>query len=353
MKNGKYTITDIAQMLEVSRSTVSRAMNGAPGVGEEVRKKVLDLVEKVGYKPNTIAQSLSKGRINIIAMIFGDIRNPFYSDLSFYTQKILNDSGYMVMAFNSEYDEKKELEFIRLADQFHFSGLILLTAQSESIYKELIKVQMPVVLVNRILPSYRGDSVLIDNFKAGYIATMHLIELGHQNIGFITGQDNSSASKQRFEGYCQALNNYNLQYDENNILNGDLKMEKGYQLAKEFVKNIKNGPSGLVIANDMTALGFMECCREQGIKIPEMLSVISFDDIQFSSLYDIRLTTISQHVDKMSEQAARLMLKQLKDPDAEPERIILEPTLMVRNTTSVYKSNRFDNINGNTGGLVK
>ncbi|MDD3137928.1 MAG: LacI family DNA-binding transcriptional regulator [Lachnospiraceae bacterium] len=342
LKKDKYTISDVAEMMGVSRSTISKAINNSPGVGDELRKKVLDFVAEIGYQPNTIARSLSKGSLNIIALILGDVRNPFYSDLAFYIQKTLNNNGYMVMVFNSEYDIKKEIEFIELTVQFNFAGLILLTAQTDEIEKVLKKLDIPIVLVNRILESYDGNSVLLDNFKAGYIATMHLIELGHPKIAFIVGQSTSSASEQRYNGYRQALETYKLPFDEKNVFKSDLKLETGYELAKHYIADIENRPSAIVIVNDMTSLGFMEYCRESNIKIPEMLSIVSFDNIAFSSLYDIQLTTVSQHVCEMSEQAARLMLKQLKQPDAKSERIILDPTLIVRNTTSKYNPKRFE-----------
>lgn len=344
MKRDKYTITDVANMLGVSRSTVSKAMNNAPGVGPEVRQKILDFVEEIGYKPNTLARGLSKGRINIVALIFGDVRNPFYSDLAFYIQKILNEHGYMVMVFNSEYKEEKEIEFVKLTEQFNFAGLILITAQSNDLKNTLKKVKVPVVLVNRTFEAYEGDAVFLDNFQAGYIATMHLMELGHQRIGFIAGHISSSSVEQRLEGYLQVIKNYHLTHIEEDIMLSDLSFDTGYRMAEEIIKDIKNRPSAYVIANDMTALGFMDCCKQHGIKIPEMISIISFDDIMFASLKDIELTTVSQHVKEMSENTAKLMLRKLKNPNAASERIVLEPTLMIRSTTGTYDENRFKSV---------
>lgn len=337
MKNGKYSISDVAEMLGVSKSTVSRAINGNSGVGAELRKKVLDLVDEIGYKPNTIAQSLSRGRVNIVALILGDIRNPFYADLAFNIQRILNSHGYMVMVFNSEYDVQREIEFLKLTIQFNFAGLILITAQTEIVEDMLHSMDVPMVLVNRILPSYTGDSVLTDNFQAGYMAVMHLLELGHKHIGFVRGPGVSSASSQRFEGYRQALRNFSLPFNEEYVYESDLKMETGITLARNFVKDLKVRPSAMVVVNDMTAIGFIDGCRENGLSIPEDLSIVSFDDIEFSAMKGIELTTISQHVDKMSEHAARLMLKQLEEKDAKPERVILEPTLVIRKTTGPCK----------------
>ena len=337
MKNGKYSISDVAEMLGVSKSTVSRAINGNSGVGDELRKKVLDLVDEIGYKPNTIAQSLSRGRVNIVALILGDIRNPFYADLAFNIQRILNSHGYMVMVFNSEYDVQREIEFLKLTIQFNFAGLILITAQTEIVEDMLHSMDVPMVLVNRILPSYTGDSVLTDNFQAGYMAVMHLLELGHKHIGFVRGPGVSSASSQRFEGYRQALRNFSLPFNEEYVYESDLKMETGITLARNFVKDLKVRPSAMVVVNDMTAIGFIDGCRENGLSIPEDLSIVSFDDIEFSAMKGIELTTISQHVDKMSEHAARLMLKQLEEKDAKPERVILVPTLVIRKTTGPCK----------------
>lgn len=332
MKNGKYGISDVAEMLGVSKSTVSRVINGNAGVGPELRKKVMDFVEEIGYQPNTIAQSLSKGHMNIVALILGDIRNPFYAELTFRIQQILNDNGYMVMNLNSEYNIERELEFLKVTEQFNFAGLILITAQEEKIEEKLNTMHIPKVLVNRILPSYTGDSVLIDNFQAGYQAVMHLIELGHKHIGFIKGPGVSSASSQRFAGYKQAIFNYGLPFDERFVMESDLKMDTGRMLAGEFLKMDKR-PTAMVVVNDMTAIGLMDGCRSAGVRIPEDLSIVSFDNVPMAAMYGIELTTIDQHVDEMGEKAALLMLKQLKNKKTKPERIIMEPTLIIRKTT--------------------
>lgn len=336
MDKMKYTIQDVAKALDVSCSTVSRAINHAPGVSDAVREKILSFAEKVGYFPNTVARNSDTGRLNVISLILGDIRNPFYSDLVFYIQKTLNENGYLLTVFSSEYNEPDEVKYIRLSERFNFSGLILLTASSETIRNELSKVKIPVVLVNRTLENFQSDSVLMDNFKAGYLAAMHLIELGHQHIGYIHGQQNSSASEQRFLGYCQAMRNFGLAIKEEILLDGDLKMESGYQNAKKIAAMQKK-PSGIIVSNDMAALGFLAGCEEEGVKIPEVLSVVSFDDIQFASLANIQLTTVSQHVQDMGRNAAELMLGRLENPQAQTRRIILNPELLVRKTTAAHK----------------
>lgn len=336
MRKEKYTVSDIAKNMGVSRATVSRALNGSPGVGAELRKKIQDYAKELGYKPNTLAQSLSKGRMNIIGLVFGDVRNPFYAELTFYIQKELNQYGYTVMIFNSEYNVEKEMGFIEMAKQFCLAGMILFTTQTN---REDLKNQvgnLPIVFVNRSLELVNYDSVTMDNFKAGYIAAMHLIELGHRRIGFVRGQSISSASVQRFEGYRQALKNCFLSINDEDIMEGDLKMPTGYLLAEKFFQR-DTRPSALIVANDMMALGFLDWCNEYNVQIPKELSLVSFDDINFSRMHGIELTTISQHVQEMGEKAAALMIRRIEEPQAEYKRVILEPTLMIRNTTAVYR----------------
>ena len=336
MREGKYTIGDIADQLGVSRATVSRALNGAPGVGPELRKKILEFAGKLGYKPNTLAQSLSKGNVKIIGLIFGDVRNPFYAELTFYIQMALNKYGYTVMIFNSEYSAQQEQGFIEMARQFCLAGLILFTAQTDKDNLPEQTEELPIVLVNRSLDMAQCDSVTMDNFKAGYIATMHLIELGHRRIGFVRGQAISSASVQRFEGYRQALKNWSIPLNEEDIMKGDLKMPTGYEMARSFFRR-EERPTGLIVANDMMSLGILDWCNENGVKIPEELSIVSFDNIDFSRIHGIELTTVSQHVREMGEKAAELMIRRIREPQAEYKRIILEPTLIIRNTTMEYK----------------
>lgn len=340
MNKQPYTIAEVAKMLGVSPSTVSRAMNNAPGVSDAVKEKVLAFVDEIGYHPNTIAQSLSRGRSNMVALILGDIRNPFYADLAFGIQKYLDSKGFIVTTFNSEYNYQKELQFMQYARQYNYAGIILVTVNSEEASKHLEKTDFPILLVNRVTQNYKGPLVVVDNFQAGYIAARHLINLGHKKIGFFSGHHKSStASHQRFLGYKQALDNYQLGYNKDYcVFDLDWRMKTGYIAAENFFtkKDPSSRPSAILLANDLLALGFMDYCGKNNISIPEQLSIVSFDDITYSSLAQIQLTTVSQHVDKMSEVAGELMYELLTNPPQSPKRVILEPTLVERNTTRTY-----------------
>lgn len=336
MRNNKYTISDVAKQMDVSRATVSRALSNAPGVGPALRQKIIDYADEIGYRPNSIAKSLSTGRMNTIGLIYGDVRNPFYADLTYYMQKAFDQKGYAVMVFNSEYSVEKELEFIRMAEEFCLAGLVLFTAQTNMEEANFKDVGIPIVFVNRSLAMEQYDCVLMDNFKAGYIAAMHLIKLGHRRIGMVKGNALSSASMLRFDGVVQALKNCGLSMLPEDVWSGDLKMPTGYAMARRFFAQ-PSRPDGLVISNDMMALGFIDYCNEIGVKIPEEISIVSFDNIIFSGIHGIDLTTISQDVQTMGEKAAELMLERIEHPQGECKKIILEPTLIVRRSTRAYE----------------
>jgi DNA-binding LacI/PurR family transcriptional regulator len=336
MKNVKYSITDVARLSGVSPSTISRVLNNRPGVGMELRKKIENYIQEIDFQPNILARSFNIGSINIIALILGDIRNPFYADLALYMQKFLNEAGFMVMTFNSEYNTEKEVEYIKKCRQCNFAGLVLITAQSSQVFDAIRDVEMPVVLVNRTLENYTGDLVSIDNFQAGYIATKHLIELGHPRVAFISGPMLSSAVKQRYQGYRKVIEVYHIPFVEDYVFYGDLKMDKGREIAKNYVQNIDNLPRAAVVSNDLMALGFIDGLIEEKISVPEMFSIVSFDNIAIGSLHNINLTTVNQHCELISKHAARLILKRVLDKDAVNERIILEPNLIIRGTTAAY-----------------
>lgn len=334
----KYTITDVAADLGVSCSTVSRALSNSPGVSEKVRNRIIEYAQEIGYEPNSkLRQREAENRI--VALIIGDIRNPFYGELSFYIQKELNENGYMVMVFNTEYSVDRELEFLQALRRFRFAGVIMMTTQVEKINAELEEMEIPVVLVNRNLNSFQGDLVLLDNFKAGYVAAMHLIELGHERIGFVKGHTSSSASRQRYEGYCQAMRNYGLSIAEEDIYYSEMKLESGEKLAELFLAK-EERPTGLIIINDTTALGFLSTCAEKGLRVPEELSVVSFDNTKFAQWGKVPLTSVDQNVTDMGTMAVKVLLKRMEDPQMSTERVILDPHLVVRESTAHYKKRR-------------
>lgn len=325
----KVSIEGIAQQLNVAASTVSRALNGKPGVGEELRQEILRTAKAHGYVPPRRIEEGGELSRNI-AMIIGDIRNPFYAELVFVVQKVLSTRGYTVSIFNSEYDEKEELRYMKMLEQFHFDGIIEVCVSSESSIAQLEALRIPIVMVNRMLSTFDTDVVLLDNYEAGYIATRHLLEKGHTRIAFLIGQRTSPASMMRYEGYLQMMRNYQIPVIEEYQLSGDLTLETGYAEAKRAFASWKELPTAIVVSNDLAAYGFLAYCNEAGIRVPEDISIVSFDNTRLSDIMMPPLTAVDAHVEEMGRRAAEMMLERIAAPDSPKRRCILKPTLVER-----------------------
>lgn len=332
----KVSITMIAEDLGIAPSSVSRALNDRPGVSQELQERVKAYARKVGYIHDNAP--VGGKSLRIVAMIIGDIRNPFYADLVYYTQKELMAHGYQLCIFNSEYEESKEIKYLQLVERFNFAGVIQMNVATEHIGHVLKNHKTPIVMVNRIISSFDRDCVILDNYEAGYTATRYLIELGHSKIGFILGQQDSSSCTQRFSGFQQAMANYSLKVDPSYILQGDLTMKTGQDLATAFCA-LHDRPSAMVVANDLSAHGFISECGNLGISVPEELSVIGFDNITFSSIGTITLTSIDPSVKYMAKTAARLMIERIENPRKATERVVIKPTLVERKSTAPYRKN--------------
>lgn len=328
----RFKIKDIASISGLSPSTVSRVINNSDKVKMQTRKAVVDAIRKLGHNDKGLS-----GPDNVIGLILGDMRNPYYSNIVFTLQEILIREGYMLMQFNSTYDESKELQFIDFTAHAAFSGLILISALNSELLREKIEsLSCPVVLLDRIIQNYTGHAVIQDNFHGGYLAANHLIELGYPSIAYIAGPTQSTSSMKRLEGFMQALRNYYIPFNEENLWYGDLTLECGTSIGWEYIRELKNRPKAVVIGNDLMAIGFMDACHNAGVLIPDHLSLVSFDDIPFAALKAFEITTIRQPVMEMCKAAADTMLTAIRNPNTSPIRVILEPELVIRSTTAPY-----------------
>jgi LacI family transcriptional regulator len=334
----KNTINDIAKLAGVSRSTVSRVLTNNPNVNPTTREKVQKIIDTYNYHPNSLARGLVLGKIDVIALIIGDIRNPFYSEMTWVIENILNQNGYMVVLCDSEYMIEKEELYLKAAKQYGFAGVVLTSAlENDRINAAIKSLTCPVILLNRYIKSFQGDVVVTDNFQGGYIATKHLIELGHTKIAILTGPINSTSSSERFNGYKSALETFGLEYREELVDYGDLKMETGYKYGCALLEKDKYLPTAVVAGNDLMAIGIMEAYQKAGKSIPEHLSIVGFDDIPIASITSINLTTVRQPFYQMGEIVPELLLKQINNEQYSHRKIILTPELIIRGTTkSLY-----------------
>lgn len=335
------TIKDIAKKANVSITTVSRVLNNkAEGIGEATRKRVLEIIDELDYRPNTIARSMVTKQTNTIGLIIPDIRNPFFPELVRGVEDVANQSKYSLFLCNTDGSMEKEAEALKLMREKNVDGIVFTYsyAAMDQLFEELAqKYRIPVVLLDRGLEDETFSGVYTDNQKAGYIATKHLIELSHVRIGCITGPGYIQNSRDRLKGYKRALEEYQISIDERLIKSGEYKMEGGYQAAKALLE--ESDVTAIFALNDLMAFGVYQAAAELGIHIPNDLSVVGFDNLKYNQLLTPKLTTIDQSVYQMGKEAAQMLLSQIKERgEVEPRNIYLDPKLIVRESSAIPKN---------------
>jgi LacI family transcriptional regulator len=287
------------------------------------------------YNKHPLVQTLHKGKGKTVGMIVGDIRNPFYSHLIWYTEQVLHRNGFQTIICTSNYDINKIIDFLDTALVNNYSGIITVSIQnSEMITHKLNNMDCPVVLLNRYLPHFNGDVVVTDNFAGAYAATKYLIENGHTKIGFLKGPDNSTLTEDRYSGFTKALSNFNIDVDEKYIKQGSLDLESGYVFGEYLVSHQENMPTAVIAGNDLMAIGIIDSLTKNNILVPKEVSVIGFDDIPFASINTVSLTTVQQPIKEMSETAAKIIVERAKNPELhERQKVLFEPKLIIRNST--------------------
>lgn len=328
----KYTIKDIARETGFSITTVSRVLNNKKeGMSDKTREKILEVVEKMKYQPNQLARGLVTKKSNMLGLIVPNIVNPFFPEICRGAEDEAARNGYSLIICNSDDQAEKEENYIRLLKEQQVDGVLLASMSNLSKNsKQFLKdSQIPYVLVDRGSED-AGYEVFMDNYKGGYLAGKHLIDLGHRKIACITGPTDVVNSNNRLKGFLYALEESGIPISEDYILNGNYYMEDAYSLAKDFLQ--RNEVTAIFAGNDVMACGVYQAAYEIGISIPNDLSVIGFDDIAFGKVLSPKLTTIRQDTYRIGKESINLLIKKISN---EPfETLYYEPELIVRDSTS-------------------
>lgn len=329
-------INDIARLAGVSRSTVSRVLTDNKNVKRETAVKVKQAMREVNYRPNIVARGLATGKLNIIAILILETTHPFYLQLLEYLDGILRERGYILSVCYLGKTEKARRENLRNIQEYGFSGFIMADVLDDpGFVEELRSFNRPLVFCNRYLESLSAfDAVVVDNYLGGYMAARYLLDLGHRRFGVLTGPLLSSASRDRFRGYRSALAEAGLELGREMIAEGDLTIVGGMLFAEAFfAKHGKDECTALFAGNDSMAIGILNYCRVRGIRVPEDISLIGFDDQPYAASPMINLTTIQQPVAKMSEFVAELVIRRIDGHTPSRQCIMLEPKLIERGST--------------------
>jgi len=334
----KLTMKDIAKKAGVSKATVSRVINNTKPVSREIRKKVEKVVDQYNYKPSSVARSLAKSETKVIGLIIPDISNSFYSVLVEGISHTAHSKGYNVFLCNTFRDHDLEIEFLHLLAEKEVDGIILTTFHTTKEQKDFIKkFHKPMVTVNREfigenLP--RVPNIDIDNFQAAYDAVGYLIKTGHKKIGIIRAEQQDKTCIDRLNAYRQVLEDHDMVINEGYVVGHDFHFESGYEGMMKILRN-EEQPDAMFCISDELATGAIRAINDFGLKVPEDISVIGFDDIPLAKRFIPSITTVSQPIFEMGKAATDMIIKMLKDECKREtiEDVILDYHLVTREST--------------------
>lgn len=329
------TIKDIAKMAGVSVTTVSRALNDAPEISPETRKRILRLCQETGYRANLLARSLISSRTNIIGVISPDISSPFHAAFSLHLERYARERGYQVMLCSGHPGDDRIDELFDFLISQRVDGILLLSSSSSAGGLLKAHAALPSVLVGNCGPEEFGsrvNAVSVDNYTGGQMAAEYLHRLGHRRVVYLGLRPSSFSHILRHRGF--SLRAEELGMEVETLTNPDMSstIESGCRLARQLFQR-PLAQTAVFAASDSVALGVMEAADERGISIPEELSLLGFDNIDYAALPNIRLTTIAQPIPQLARASLRLLLEFIdSEAPGEYTRKLLLPSLVERRT---------------------
>jgi len=314
------SINDVAEKANVSISTVSRVINQNANVSREKEKAVLKAVDELDYIPNGLAQGLVTKKSKSIGVLIADIANLYYSYLVKSIEKELRAAGYYAIIGNTEWDSKREKEYMRHLMQRQVDGFILASTSLNSSYlNQLIKKDIPPVVLDRELESDKIDKIRIDDYKGGYQAAEHLIECNYNYFIHLQGAEFTVTAADRARGLKDSMQENNIdQADYDVISSSFVELEPPQNIAKFLdSKNLKDKRVGIFAANDAAAFGVLKELKKRGINVPKEAGVVGFDNVNFAEYSSPALTTISRPIDEIGKISARILLERLNKEENE------------------------------------
>lgn len=325
------TIKDVAREAGVSISTVSHALSGKRPISEATRQRILETVDRLGYRPSWTARSLSSRQTRVLGLVVADISNPFYPIVARGVEDVAHGHDYNVMICSTDGEERRERDYIDILEARQVDGIIYMAGlATNQRLEELVRTgRIPVVTADERIASLDVPGVFLKNAEAGQIVAEYLLRLGHTQLGFIGGPRHLPTVGERLAGYRAAIERAGRRLADDAIQFADNRPEGG-QLAATILLAGPRPPAALFVANDMMAFGVLEHCKSLGVSVPEDLSVVGIDDLPFSRLAG--LSTIRQPMYEIGAEAARLMF-QILDGGIVPESILVTPELVVRTSS--------------------
>jgi len=328
-------IYEIAKKAKVSHMTISRVFNNPDLVNKKTRERIIKIADELGYRPSLIARSMRTKRTNYIGLILPDIINPFFPEIVRGVDDYARKNKYNVILVNTDNDYDIETSSLNMFVSRSIDGLIfsgIAGGKKDSVFVgEIIEKKIPVVLVDRYIPDLDSSYVITNNFQAAYDATNYLIGLGHRRIGVVSSPQKIKIFKDRLKGYRQALEENKIKYDKELIVEGEESIESGFLTTKRLLEKT-NHITAVFTMCDFMAFGAYRYCKQNSIRIPEDVSIISIDDIFTSSLITPPLTTMAQQKYEMGFNAAKILIDSINKNKIPKKKTVLDALLVERDS---------------------
>lgn len=332
------TIKDLARKMNLSVSTISRALRNHASISEKTRGEVWELAKRLGYFPNSVASNLRRRKTNMIGVIVPRIDITFHSHVISGLEEVAYKMGYNVTIYQSRDSFEREVAITAILQTNMVAGIIAciaLETRNCSHFARFNNLKVPLVFYDRVTNELEASKVIIDDFNAAFKVTEHLIEIGCKRIAHIAGSQNTSIFAARLDGYRAALQKHNLVSDPNLICStSTLSYEEGARCTRRLLK-LPVIPDGIFCANDYTAIGAIQTIKKANLRIPEEVAVAGFSNYPVSTIIEPALTTIDDRAVEMGKTAARMLIRQIEDHDENiaSETVVIRTDLIVRGST--------------------
>ncbi len=329
------TIRDVAEIAGVSLATVSRAMNSPKHLSPETLKRVTAAIHSVGYRPNFVARSLKSRKSRLVGLIVSDILNPFFVGIVKSAERLLTQEGYTAIICDSEENSGRELHYLNDLASRRIDGLLMIPALEHNVLPRTLKhLNIPTVFVDRYL-SGEYDCIKTDNAAGISLLVSHLVANGYRSIAFISGPVGTLPGRERSEAFRRELQLHGLPIREERMQFCDFSVAGGYA-ATEKILRLQEIPEAIVASNNLTGIGALKAIAMAGLQIPRDIGLVVFDDFLMSDLTNPPLTVVTQPAELIGEEAARLLVRLLKEGrSGAPELIMHTPKLVVRRSTKL------------------
>jgi len=329
----KINIAEVAQLAGVSTATVSRVINDYPYVKQKTRNRVLSVINETNYMVNAVARNLRRKKTHSIGVIISNVLSPFYSVIAKAVEDVAIKNKYSTVLCNGGDNPYKELNYLQVLHENRVDGIILSpTGKNREYLDFLVSSSIPVVFIDRVVEGIECDTVIVNNRDASKAVVVFLLEKGYRRIGFISGPEDRTTGRERFEGYRMAFLEKRLPVNEALIRKGDFSLESGREHAAELLDN--GDIDALYVANNDMATGAFQVLKERDVKIPDDIGFAVFDDPNWSTLVTPKVTAVRQPVYTLGSTAAGLLFKRILESghyiDKEPVRVILAAHLVER-----------------------